>query len=285
MSEANYCDSHLHVVADPAHPTLSAHRTYTPGVATLDAVRGLGAPFGVTRFVIVQPSFYGTDNSVTLEALDRLGANGRGVAVIDPAKTAPAELDGYARRGIRGLRLNLYSPLQGDPQGAPADRLASLAAVAKVMDWHLQVISPLGELVRHAEVIERAGVPVVIDHYGVPIGATPGGRDGARLLRLLAMPHVWVKLSAPYRASTNDLETHPHKGWLAAILAVAAERCVWGSDWPHTPRHVRHQSQPPLLPYRPIRYADTLEHFIDALPSRDLVSRILRDNPARLYRF
>jgi hypothetical protein len=35
--------------------------------------------------VVVRPSFYGSDNTVLLEALDILGPRGEGVAVVDPA--------------------------------------------------------------------------------------------------------------------------------------------------------------------------------------------------------
>jgi YVTN family beta-propeller protein len=37
----------------------------------------------IDRFVIVQPSFYGADNTMLLESLDALGGRGRGVAVVD----------------------------------------------------------------------------------------------------------------------------------------------------------------------------------------------------------
>ncbi len=54
---------------------------------------------------------------------------------------------------------------------------------------------------------------------------------------LLRLPHVWMKLSAPYRVSPDPLATRPDRPWLDAILSCAEERCVWGSDWPHTPPH------------------------------------------------
>src|SRR5271169_494681 len=85
------------------------------------------ASSGIERFVIVQPSFYGADNTVLLESLDVLGPRGRGVAVIDPAQTSKAMLDGCAARGVCGLLLNLYSP--GKASGA---RLAR--GFAKIAD-------------------------------------------------------------------------------------------------------------------------------------------------------
>src|SRR6202171_3420509 len=76
---------------------------------TLVSSREVAEPLGVTRFVIVQPSFYGTDNSCLFEALDQLGDSGRGVAVVDAASTKASVLERYSRRGVCGLRLNVYS--------------------------------------------------------------------------------------------------------------------------------------------------------------------------------
>ncbi len=68
------CDAHIHVVGDPARYPMLPSRTYTPPVATIEQLQRLAAPHGVTRFVVVQPSFYGTDNTLVLEALETLGA-------------------------------------------------------------------------------------------------------------------------------------------------------------------------------------------------------------------
>src|SRR5207249_3257610 len=109
------CDSHVHVVGPADRYPQVAQRTYLADVAPLATLRQRGSTRGVSRFVIVQPSFYGTDNTATLEALDVLGADGRGVAVIDPAHTPAATLADFARRGVRGVRINLYSPLGKGP--------------------------------------------------------------------------------------------------------------------------------------------------------------------------
>src|SRR5437016_5188261 len=105
------CDSHVHVVGPIGRYPQVPERTFTAGVAPVERLQKLGAARGIARFVIVQPSFYGFDNSATLDALDTLGGNGRGVAVIDPVATSAATLADYDRRGVRGLRINLYSPL------------------------------------------------------------------------------------------------------------------------------------------------------------------------------
>ena len=123
------CDSHVHIVGPIASYPQVAERTYIAGAAPVDTLKRLGAERGITRFVIVQPSFYGTDNSATLEALDDLDGNGRGVAVIDPKDVTPEQLADFHRRGVRGLRINLYSPIKaagrrdslGDSFSATAD--------------------------------------------------------------------------------------------------------------------------------------------------------------------
>jgi len=67
-------------------------------------------------------------------------------------------------------------------------------------------------------------------------GKSGSSRSGGRaLLDLAALPHVWIKLSAPYRCSQDDLATSPPSEWLKALVQAAPDRCVWGSDWPHTP--------------------------------------------------
>lgn len=284
------CDCHVHVVGPferyPQVPT----RTFLACEATLDTLRGRAAPSGVTRFVIVQPSFYGTDNTVTLETLDALGANGRGVAVVDPATIPDAQLKDFHARGVRGLRINLYSPVSAPTVGSLEKGFAARAAIAARMGWHVQVIANIDVLAANAALVRDASVPVVLDHYGLYGKATPDSAHGRALLDLLALPHVWVKLSAPYRVSDDVMATRPDPAWLRAILAVAADRCVWGSDWPHTAPHGAARGPDVPMSYRDLSYARLVDDFVAALGDKALgdmalADRILIDNPARLYQF
>jgi predicted TIM-barrel fold metal-dependent hydrolase len=279
------CDSHVHIVGPPEHYRQIATRTYRAGLAPLDMLQRLGASRGVSRFVIVQPSFYGTDNTLLLESLDALAGNGRGVAVVDPAVATPRMLADLARGGVTGLRLNLYSTI-GAGEASGLDRcFAALAEVARPLRWHIEVIAVHGVLADSAEAIADAGVPVVVDHYGLYGSAAPQSPEGRRLLDLLARPNVWVKLSAPYRVSDDPLATRPGASWLAAILAVAPDRCVWGSDWPYTPPHAEQTDGATALAYRPLSYERLVDDFVAAVGSLVLAERIMRDNPARLYGF
>jgi predicted TIM-barrel fold metal-dependent hydrolase len=277
------CDSHVHIVGPVDRYPQVPERTYLAGPAPLDELKRRGAPHGVTRFVIVQPSFYGFDNSATLDALDELAGNGRGVAVIDPGNTSDAALADMHRRGVRGLRINLYSPLAAGKR--MDDSFAATAAVARRMNWHIQVIAPLPVLLKSERLLAGSPVPVVIDHYGVYGKARPDDAQGRRLLDLVRKAHVWIKLSAPYRLDDGPMSTRPDREWIAELYAAAPPRCVWGSDWPHPPAADQHQGGGTIVPYRELSYDRLVEDFIAALPSPALANQIMRDNPARLYEF
>jgi len=277
------CDSHVHIVGPHDRYPQLAERTYLADVATLKQLESVSAARAIRRFVIVQPSFYGTDNSLLLESLDILSGRGRGVAVVDARTTSARTLFGMAAQGVRGLRLNLYSPL--GEKTPLADRFAAVAGLARELNWHIEVIAPLRMLIENFGLLESSRVPIVIDHYGVYADIRPDQAAGIALLKLLAMPHVWIKLSAPYRVNTDPLATKPDPSWLTAILAASSDRCVWGSDWPHTPPHERQRDSTIIVPYRKLRYDMLVDHFMAAVGSAELAERILLDNPARLYAF
>jgi predicted TIM-barrel fold metal-dependent hydrolase len=283
MSKAR-CDSHVHVVGAIGRYPQMPTRAYLADLAPLEELQRVAAECAISRLVIVQPSFYGADNTLLLESLRQLGPLGRGVVVIDPVAMTPERLADHAALGVRGLRVNLYSTLEG--QERRLDRaFAACSDIAREMGWHIEVIAPIDMLVENFDLLQRASVPVVIDHYGVFRGLAPESAQGQRLLALVRQPHVWMKLSAPYRSSSNALETHPDRAWLAAYLAVAADRCVWGSDWPHTPPHEAQHGADIKSENRPLTYSRVLDDFVQALPAPDIVDRILIDNPDRLYGF
>src|SRR5262249_3924980 len=227
------CDSHVHIVGPADHYPQVAERTYLADVATLKQLERVSASRAIRRFVIVQPSFYGTDNSMLLEGLDALAGRGRGVAVINPETTSARTLSGMASQGVRGLRLNLYSPLR--EKTSLAARFEAVEEHARDLNWHIEVIAPIKLLSENASLLRNSRVPVVIDHYGLFAGTRPDQPEGVSLLQLLTRPHIWIKLSAPYRVSADPLSTRADPAWAAAIRKVAPDRCVWASDSTRTP--------------------------------------------------
>ena len=279
------CDSHVHIVGPAQKYPQVPERTYLAGVASVETLKRLGAARGIARFVIVQPSFYGADNAMTLDALNALGLNGRGVAVIDPKTTSPETLAEFHQRGVRGLRINLYSRIKAPGGDTLEASFAATAAAARTRGWNVQVIAPLPVLLANVTVLAQAPVPVVIDHYGLYGHERPTSVDGRRLLDLLSLPHVWMKLSAPYRHDRGPLNTKPDRDWLAALVAAAPDRCVWGSDWPHPPSHEQQKGASLEAPYRALSYETMVDDFLAALPAADVAERIMRDNAERLYWF
>src|SRR5262249_34914779 len=128
--------------------------------------------------------------TLLLEVLDELRSEGRGVAVIDPTTATNDFLADCAARGVRGLRINLYSKL-GEQNKSLASSFAALEDIARAMAWHIEVIAPIGILLEHADLMARARIPVVIDHYGLYGSHTADSVVGRELLALLGNPHIW----------------------------------------------------------------------------------------------
>ncbi len=217
-------DCHVHVF-NPQAPVAPGH--YQPQPAALETIEHLAGDCGIRHLVLVQPSVYGTDNSLMLQMLRRQSGRHRGVAVVDAA-TTPADLQAMHEAGVRGVRFNLVSPV-GNGEAA----LDALAPLLRALGWHVQWYVRANDLPRIAALQERHGLRFVLDHYA---GVPPGLLDADPAwdaLKKLAKLGAWVKLSAPYRlpgqASAAALQAH---GDLLADLFN--RRVVWGSDWPHT---------------------------------------------------
>jgi predicted TIM-barrel fold metal-dependent hydrolase len=83
---------------------------------------------------------------------------------------------------------------------------------------------------------------------------------------------------------SDPLATVPPADWTAAIVAGAPDRCLWGSDWPHTPAKAEQRSRDETAPYRSIAYRSLLEGFCAAVP-HDVMVRATTTNPEKLYEF
>jgi len=256
-----------------------ASRGYTPPEATVAELVAFREGLGMARSVLVQPSVYGTDNSCMVDALHELGDSARGVAVVAP-DVADAELAALHAAGVRGIRINLESSGNRDPQAVTA-RLGLYAERLAPLGWHIQIYTALPVLAQAADAIAALPVPVVIDHYGLAAGT---GQPGfAALISLLRAGHVYLKMSAPYR-----LDAPPPYAVLEPVarrlIEEAPARLVWASDWPHTDR-VPGRAATDLHPYRRIDDADILSRFLGWCPDDAVRKLILTDNPSRLYDF
>lgn len=263
---AGSCDSHFHIFGSYDRFPLSAARPYTPPPALVAHYLDMANTLGLTRRVVVQASVYGTDNAVTLDAVAQLGrADTRAIVVVDE----DAPLREMANAGAVGVRFNAVSG-----NGAPLDQLGALARRIAPLGWHIQLFVQGEALVELAPLLAALPVPIVLDHLAgarAAEGADSPAMDAA--CRLLDTGRAWVKLCG-YRAS------HPPYGDLAPLarrfLSAAPERCVWGTDWPHTQFATPAQMLDDGL----------LLDWLDAwLPDEATRQRVLVDNPAALYAF
>src|SRR5947207_153682 len=192
------CDCHTHVFGDPARFPFAAGRTYTPEPASVEEMRKLHRALHTARVVIVQPSVYGTDNACTLDALRQLAPDARGIAVIDE-RTPDAALDEMHRAGIRGIRINLATVGQNDPE-IGRRRLAAAIERVRSRGWHIQMYTQLPVIAALQREVSSSPVPIVFDHFGGAQAADGVAQPGFDVLLDLARGgRAYVKVSAPYR--------------------------------------------------------------------------------------
>ena len=85
-------DMHVHIFGPPDRYPHVEKPHYTLPDGTLTQYRSLMPLVGIERFVLVQPSYYGTNNSCLLDTLIDVGDLARGVVMIEP-DISDAELD------------------------------------------------------------------------------------------------------------------------------------------------------------------------------------------------
>jgi predicted TIM-barrel fold metal-dependent hydrolase len=279
---AGATDCHNHIVGPQAKYPMAANRTYTPPEASVAQLRALRAQLGVQRNVIVQPSFYGFDNSCLLDALTELGNSVRGIAVV-PLNVPDAELKRLAAAGVVGVRLNLATAGIRDPNAAE-DALNAFAPRFVPLGWHIQVNTELPIIEAIAPVVGSLKVPVVFDHFGEAVAAEGVRQKGfGALVELVRAGNTYVKLSAPYNLS--KLPDYADVTPLArALVAARAERMLWGTNWPH-PGNRAGTPVSQITPYQKVDNPRLVKAFEEWCPDAAMRKMILVDTPGRLYHF
>ena len=264
---ATDCHHHIYDARFPASPSA----TLRPPDASVDDYRQLQKRLGLTRNVVVQPSTYGTDNRLLVEAVTAFGATARGIAMLD-ATVGPAELERLHAAGIRGVRFGTRLP-----GGASMDDMEPVARRIAALGWHIQLVSEGEKIVELQDVLKRLPVPVVFDHMGhLPEPAGPDHPAFRVVADLIEKHGAWVKLTGAYILSKVGPPTYADRGRLArAYVDLAPERLVWGSDWPHPTSPDDAKPDDAVL----------LDRLADWAPDPKVQARILVDNPARLYGF
>jgi predicted TIM-barrel fold metal-dependent hydrolase len=268
---ADACDCHVHVY-DARFAMAWPKLQPVEGAAVAD-YRLLQQRIGTTRAVVVQPAAYGTDNSVTLDAVRELGiANARGIAVVHPA-IGDAELAALHEAGIRGLRFSIHDP---HTEIAGADMIEPLAPRIAAFGWHVQLHARGEQLVALEPMLAALPCALVIDHYArVPLPEGTYHASMRVLERLLEGGRTWVKLCAPYLDSRVGSPRYADIRPIAkSLITLAPGRMLWGSGWPHPTEPHTKPDDAALL--------DLLQEWVGDEATR---KRILVANPAELYGF
>lgn len=263
------CDCHSHILGPQDEFPYVSDRSFTAPDASCDSYLDMLGALGIQRMIIVQPSVYGSDNRRTVAAVAELGMErARGVAMV-PATVETSELRRLDDAGIRATRF--IATARGGPS---LEELPGVARAVAEFGWHIEMYVPPNLWESLLPVVSDLPVPVVFDHMGgIPAGTKASDPTLATILRLLESEKAWVKLTG-YR---NSRTGHPYADVdeLARIFVDRApDRCVWGSDWPHT----NIQGHMP-------DDGDLMDQFGTWATDKSVQAKILRDNPAKLYKF
>ena len=278
------CDSHIHIIGDPAEFPMSKDRDYTPPPATADEYLRVQKNLNCDRVIIVTPTVYGSDNSATLAAIRRLGRNrARGVGLADES-TSPEILDAMTEGGIVGLRLLLSGGRSFNPVTA-ARRLQATIGLAKKRRWHIQISTPPFVIAALAGHLASCPVPLVLDYFAWFQGGIDQPGFNA-VLSLLKSGHVFVKFAEPYRLSKQAPDYQNLVPVVRAFVAANPDRLLWGSGWPHVDSSApAGRANTDLSPDLAVDTVHLLNLFATWVGDPETRRKILVDNPARLYGF
>ena len=267
----NACDAHFHVFGrQEQYPYYALDLRYKPPYEPLEAYMKLARRLGFERFVFVQPSAYGFDNSCMLDAMAEVAPElRRGVVHLDETKANDAVLGKWHAQGVRGVRINV-SPIHPPEPGLAQKllpRIERLEARCAELGWHLDFLLPGWLTAELLDRIDRLKVEATLAHMGMFLAKDGPKQPGfQRLLK----SRCWVKLTGAYRISQAPgfADAAP---MARALMEAKPDRLIWGSDYPHLSFADKVTSESLFAMFK--QWAD------------DEAKRILVDNPAKLFGF
>jgi 2-pyrone-4,6-dicarboxylate lactonase len=269
------CDTHAHIMGPKATYAYSPARIYTPPDCLLSDYLHMLDTLGVERAVLVQPSVYGTDNTVMLEAMKAAGNRFRGIAVV-AEDISDSELKAFDAAGVRGVRVNIVDVKDRKPGTLPMESLTKLARRVAPLGWHLEFLMHADEFPDLDRAFADFPVDIVLGHLGYMKTDKGLGNAGFQaLLRLMKAGRAWVKLTGPSRiTTTGGLPYSDVVPYARALLETNPGRVIWGTDWPHV-----------IIKTPMPNDGDLADLLSDWIPDAQMHEQILARNPARLYGF
>jgi 2-pyrone-4,6-dicarboxylate lactonase len=265
------CDTHLHIYGPFDRYPLVAERNYDPDPhSTLDDYLKVHRALGLERAVIVNGSGNGTNNQITLDALQRMKGSFKGLALLAPAIN-DAELSKLKEAGFTGFRIKANG--RG---GLSFEETERMVARTNGFDWHIEFMSQsLAEVLAAVPFLNSLKVPYVFDHVA---HADPHqNRDDHEFKELLAIleneEDAWINLYSFYQLSQAGPPTYADMvDVIRALIGARPDHIVWGSNWPHGGVRVPMPNE-----------GDLLDFLLAVAPDQSIRKQILADNPAKLY--
>ncbi len=261
-------DGHAHVFDTSLQ--MSEGRRYTPlADAPYLLYRNILRQIGLDGAIVVQPSFYGTNNNFLLNVLDTAKRQAEltimGVVVISPDTSAEV-IRGMRVRGAIGMRLNLVGWAY---EQFEIERWNKVFDFANQAGWHLEIHLEgprLGVLL--PKLLERCE-RVVVDHFGLPDPSDPVSCPGQAAILNAPVGSLMVKVSGPYRVFDGyDGTSAARRCWPIFNRLLdrhGPENLLWGSDWPWTRFEDQHSFQD-TLEWREIWLSGAEEHAVSTMP-------------------
>ena len=236
-NDADYIDAHVHVwTPDTQKYPLAKGFTkadMNPKSFTPDELFKHCRPNGVSRIVLIQMSYYQTDNSYMLAAMRDFPGVFSGVGIVDEHESPVEHMKRLAEKGVRGFRIRPKGKrpeewLAGDNMQAMwrcgADN--NLAMCHLIDANYLPSVQDMCR--KHPE------TPVVIDHFArIGVDGEIRDSDVTALCRLAKWKNTYVKVSAFYALGKKKAPYDDLIPMIRRVLdAFGPERLMWASDGP-----------------------------------------------------
>jgi len=230
-------DAHVHIWT-PDRKRFPHDRSYSgpeyhPDSFTAEQMLAIAGPCGVNRVVLVEMSFYGTDNSYLLHAIKSYPGVFSGIAVVDyDSPELESEMMRLRSLGVRGFRVN-----RGN-RGADWLETQNMQSFWQHAAEKRMAICPLIDS-ESIPALDRmcARFPatvVVVDHMArIGIDGHVRPETVQSLCKLAQHPGAHVKVSAFYALGKKQ---YPYTDLVPMIHALydayGPGRLMWGSDSP-----------------------------------------------------
>ena len=234
-----YIDAHVHVWTDDyqTYPFAEGSDPADASPTTFHAedILGHARPCGVDRIVLVQMSYYGSDNRYMLQAMaDAPGIFG-GIGIVDWDDPAvEEEMTRLAAERVYGFRVYPRDiPPDSWCDGPGFERMFAAAARHRLAICPLIGPDGLPALARRCEQFPEA--PVIIDHLCLVGGRGPIREEEVEALCAMArFESVMVKVSAFYALGAKKAPYHDLAGLIRRVVdAYGPQRLMWASDAPY----------------------------------------------------